>query len=74
MNYKNRLQSNSKLNQEGDYLAGQNFNLTNLRYSTQDKAWDYLRSFDCTTRSIGQNLLNHYKTRLNYLITLPESV
>jgi len=35
---------------------------------------DYLRSFDCTTRSICQNLLNHYKARKTYLSTLPRSV
>ena len=75
MNYpKNILQSNSRLNREGDYLAGQSFNFSNLNYHTQDQGLDYLRSFDCTTRSIRQNLLNHNKARLNYLSTLPESV
>ena len=74
MNYKNRFQFNSRLNCEGDYLVGQSFNLPNLRYYIQDRVWDFLRSFDCTTRSIRQNLLNHYKTKLNYLITLSESI
>ena len=81
MSYKNRLQSNSRLNQQGDYLPGQSFNFSNLKYYTQDRVWDYIKSFDCTIRSIRQNLLNnykallnHYKAILNYLITLPESV
>ena len=74
MSYKSRLQSNSKLNQESDCLVGQSFNLPNLNYYTKDRAWDYHRYFDRTTRSIRQNLLNHYNGRLNYLTTLPESV
>jgi len=35
---RNKLESNSKLNREGDYLAGQSFNLPNLKYYTQDQA------------------------------------
>ena len=64
MSYKNRLQSNSRLNQEGDYLVGQSLNLPNLKYYIQDRAWDYLRPFNCTTRSIRQNLLNYYKAKI----------
>ena len=52
MSYKNELQPDARLNQEDDYLASQSFNLPNLKYYTQDRVWDYLRSFDCTTRSI----------------------
>ena len=59
MSYKNRLQSNSGLNKKGDYVTGQSFNLPNLKYYTQDRVWHYFRSFDYTTRSIRQNLLNH---------------
>jgi len=58
--FKNRLQSNFKLDREGNYLVGQSFNLPELKHYTQEKAWDYLRSFDLTHRSIKQNLLNHY--------------
>lgn len=54
---KNKLQSNSRLDREGDYLASQSFNLPNLKYYTQDQVWDYLRSFDYNTKSIRQNLL-----------------
>ena len=72
--FKNKLQSNSKLDRDGNYLAGQTFNLPELHHYTQERAWEYLRSFDLTTRSIRQNLLNHYKNRLNYLSTIPERV
>ena len=72
--FKNKLQSNSKLDKDGSYLAGQSFNLPELNHYTQEKAWDYLRSFDLTPKNIRQNLLNHYKHRLNYLATLPERV
>ena len=34
---RNKLQSNSKLNREEDYLAGQSFDLPNLKYYTQDQ-------------------------------------
>ena len=69
-----KRQSNSKLNCEGDYLAGYSFNLPNLKCCTQDQAWDVLRSFDLSPRNIRQNLLNHYKSRLNYLSSLLKSV
>ena len=71
---KNILQSNCRLNREGDYLADQSFNLLDLKYYTQEQVWDYMRSFNCTTRSIRQSLLNHYKARISYLYTLLESV
>ena len=74
MSYKNKFQLNSRLNYEGDYLAGRSFNLPNLRHYAQDRAWDFLKSFDCTIRSIRQNLLNYYKTRLNYVISLPKRI
>lgn len=35
---------------------------------------DFLRSFDLTPRNIKQTLLNHYKSKLNYLSSIPESV
>ena len=70
--FENKLQSNSKVDKDGNYLVGQSFNLPELHYYNQEKAWDYLRSFDLTSRSIRQNLLNHYKNRLHYLSTLPE--
>ena len=52
--HKNKLQSNSKLNQEWDYLVGQSFNLLNLKYY---QAWDFLRSFDITPRSIRKKFV-----------------
>jgi len=54
-NYKNRLQSNSKLDKEGDYLGGQSFNLPNLKYYSEEQAWDFLRVFDRTPRRLWQN-------------------
>ena len=72
--FKNKLQLNPKLDREGNYVVGQSFNLPKLKYYTQERAWDYLRSFDLTPRSIRKNLLNHYKSRLNYLSTIPEPV
>ena len=72
--FKNKLQSNSKLDREGNYLVGQSFNLPELKYNLQERACDYLRSFDLTPRSLRQNLLNHYKNRLNYTSTIPEQV
>ena len=44
--FKNKLQSNSKLDREGNYLAGQSFDVLELKYYTQERVWDYLRSFD----------------------------
>lgn len=46
MSCRNRLQSNFRLKQEGDYVARQSFNLPNLKYYTQKRFWDYLKSFD----------------------------
>ena len=34
--YKNRLQSNSKLDKEGNYFAGQSFNLPNLKHYSKE--------------------------------------
>jgi len=72
--FKSILQSKSELDREGNYVVGQNFNLSELKYYTQERKWGYLRSFDLTPRSMRQNLLNHYKNRLNYLSTIPELV
>ena len=72
--FKNKLQSNSKTDKDRNYIAGQSFNLPELKHYTQERAWDYLRTFDLTPRSIRQNLLNHYKNTLNYLSTIPERV
>ena len=58
--FKDKLQSNSKLDRDGNYLTRQTFNLVELKHYTQERAWDYSRSFDLTHRSIKQNLLNHY--------------
>ena len=72
--YKNKLQSNSKLDKDENYLAGQGFNLPELNHYTQERVQDYLRPFDLTPRSMRLNLFNHYKDRLNYLSILPEPV
>ena len=72
--FKNILQSNSRIDKDGNYIAGQSFNLPDLKHYTQERAWEYLRSFDLTLRSLRLNLLNHYKNRLNYLLALPVQV
>jgi len=72
--FKNILQSNSRIDKDGNYIAGQSFNLPDLKHYTQERAWEYLRSFDLTSRRQRLNLLNHYKNRLNYLLTLPVQV
>ena len=72
--FKNKLQSNSTLDRDSNYLARQSFNLPELKHYIQEKARDYLRSFNLTPRSIKQNLLNDYKNRLNYLSAIPDRV
>ena len=42
---KNRLQSNAKSTREGDYIAGQSFNLPRLNHYTEE-AWNFLSTFD----------------------------
>jgi len=44
-NMKNRLQSNAKSTREGDYIAGQSFNLPRLNHYTEE-AWNFLSTFD----------------------------
>lgn len=67
MSYRNRFQSNSRIDPEGGYIAWQIFNFPNLKHYIENQAWDFLRSFDLTPRSIRKNLLNHYESRRNYL-------
>ena len=45
-NYKNRFQSNSKLDKEGGYIVGQSFNLPNLKYYLEEQSWNFVRKFD----------------------------
>ena len=71
---KNRLQSNSKIDQEGQYLAGQSRDISKLKTYSEEKAWNFLRKFDLTPRKSRQNHLNHYKERLNYLRTFASDV
>jgi len=66
-NDENRVQSNSKLDKKGGYLAEQSFNLPNLKYYSKEQVWNFLTEFDRTPRRLRQNELNHYKERLNYL-------
>ena len=65
--FRNKLQSNSKLNREGCYEVGQNFNLPRVNHFSQEQAYNFLRVFDRTPKNVRQNYLNHYKFRLNYL-------
>jgi len=64
---KNKLQSNSRLNREDDFVTRQSFNVLNLKYYTVNQACDFLRSFDLTIKSLRQNLLNHFKSRQEYI-------
>ena len=43
------------------------FNLPTLKHYSEEQAWNFLREFDRTPRSVRQNQLNYYKERLNYL-------
>ena len=62
------------MDRDGNYIVGQSFNLPELKHYTQERALDYLRSFDLAPISIRHNLLNQYKNRLNYLSTIPERI
>ena len=37
------------------------FGLPTLKYYSEEQAWNFLREFDRTPRSIRQNQLNHHK-------------
>jgi len=56
---KNKLQSNSKINWEGDYIAGQSFNIPKLKNYSKKEVWNFLREFDLTPRKLIQNQVNH---------------
>ena len=71
---KNKLQSNSKIDREGDYIAGQSYNISKLKKYSEEEAWNFLREFDLTPRKLRQNQSNHYKERLNYLQTFASNV
>jgi len=39
----------------------------NLKHYSKEQAWNFLREFDRTPKSLRKNQLNYYKERLNYL-------
>jgi len=41
------------------------FNFPILKHYLEEQAWNCLREFDKTLRSVRQNQLNYYKERLN---------
>jgi len=49
--YRNKQQSNSTLNREGDYETGHSFNLPKLNHFSQEQAWNFLKEFDRTRRN-----------------------
>jgi len=66
-NYKNRFQSNSKLDKEWDNLSCQSFNVSDLKRYSEEQAVNFLREFDRTPRRLRQYQINYYKEWLNYL-------
>ena len=43
------------------------FNLPTLKHYSEEEAWNFLREFDKTSRSVRQNQLKYNQERLNYL-------
>jgi len=54
--------------------AKPNCYLPTLKYYSEEQAWNFLREFDKTSRSIRQNQLNYFKERLNYLCIFASNV
>ena len=50
------------------------FNLPTLKHYSEEQAWNFLKEFDKTPRSLRQNQLNYYKERLNYLCIFASNV
>ena len=50
------------------------FSLPTLKHYSEEQAWNFLREFDTTSRSVRQNQLNYYKERLNYLCIFASNV
>ena len=50
------------------------FNLPTLTHYSEEQAWNFLKEFDSTPRSLRQNQLNYYKERLNYLCIFASNV
>jgi len=50
------------------------FILPTLKHYSEEQAWEFLREFDRTPRSIRQNQLKYYKERLNYLCIFASNV
>ena len=50
------------------------FNLPTLNHYSEEQAWNFLREFDSTPRSLRQNQLNYYKECLNYLCIFASNV
>jgi len=50
------------------------FNLPTLKHYSEEQAWNFLKEFDRTPRSVRQNQLNYYKERLNYLCIFASNV
>ena len=63
MNSRHKFQSTAKINRSEDFITGTKSCLPNLEYYTKEQTFDFLRTFDYTTRNIRQQMLNHYRTK-----------
>jgi len=50
------------------------FSLPTLKHYSEEQAWNFLREFNRTPRSVRQNQLIYYKERLNYLCIFASNV
>jgi len=55
-------------------IAGQTCNIPNLEHYSEEQAWNLLREFDKTLKTLRQNQLNYYKEWLNYLSIFANNV
>ena len=52
LNSRHKFQFTAQIDRTGDYITGTKSYLPNLEYYTKEQAFDFLRTFDCTTRNI----------------------
>ena len=74
LNPRHKFQSTAEIDHYGNYISRNRYYLPNLEYYTKAQAFDFLETFDCTTRSIHQQMLYHYNFRLTQLSSLPENI
>ena len=74
LNSRHKFQSTAEIDKYGNYISGNRYYLPNLEYYTEAQAFDFLRTFDCPTRIIRQQILNHYNSRSTQLSSLPGNI